>query len=133
MGDYPPRLGDLIDDHCPRCRLLLNHAVASMMNGQVVKVICQTCYTEHAYLRGEGGKKKAAPRSTLFDQVLSKVSSEEPEPETVAAPPQKKVPARKRVKAKTTPAPEAPAPAKEVAEPARYISRHKTRPPRRGK
>lgn len=75
MSDYPPRLGDLVDDFCPRCKLLLNHAIASMMESQVVKVICQTCFTEHAYRHGEGGKKKLAnPRATLFDQVLSKVS-----------------------------------------------------------
>src|SRR5438552_9061575 len=34
----PPRLGDLIDDHCPRCKLLLNHAIASLMDGRVAKV-----------------------------------------------------------------------------------------------
>jgi hypothetical protein len=112
---------------------LLNHAIASMVNGQVVKVICQTCYTEHAYLRGEGGKKKAAPRTTLFDQVLSKVSPSESESEPVAAPAKKKAPPPKPVKAKEPPAPDAPVPEKKMPEPARYISRHKTRPPRRSK
>src|SRR3990172_6710738 len=67
MADFPPRLGDLIDDHCPRCRLLLNHAIASMVKDQVVKVVCQTCYSEHAYQRGQGGKKKPHARATLFD------------------------------------------------------------------
>jgi len=133
MGDFPPRLGDLVDDHCPRCRLLLNHAIASMVNGQVVKVICQTCYTEHAYLRGEGGKKKVAPRSTLFDQVLAKVDPSESEPEAIAAPAKKKAPAPKPPKAKKAPAPKAPVPEKEGAAPARYISRHQTRPRRSGR
>lgn len=133
MGDLPPRLGDLIDDHCPRCRLLLNHAVASMVNGQVVKVICQTCYTEHAYHRGEGGRKKAGPRSTLFDQVLSKVTPSESAPPPVAVPPKKKEPAPEPVKVKKAPAPEPPASKKKPGAPARYISRHKTKPPRSGK
>ncbi|MGD0694115.1 MAG: hypothetical protein ABSB82_04610 [Terriglobia bacterium] len=68
-----PRLGDLIDDHCPRCRLLLNHAVASMVGGKVAKVICQTCLTEHPYLHADGAKRKkpAGGRETLFDQVLA--------------------------------------------------------------
>jgi hypothetical protein len=102
------RLGDLIDDYCLRCRLLLNHAVASMMDGQVVKVICQTCFTEHAYRHGEGGKKEklANPRATLFDQVLAKAA---PATETPDSSPPKKKP---------------------TGDPARYISRHKTRPPR---
>jgi hypothetical protein len=106
MNEQGLRLGDLLDDYCPRCRLLLNHAVASMMNRQVVKVICQTCYTEHAYQRGEGGKKKSSPRTTLFDQVLAKVSSS-PAP----------------------PAPKEPAAHKEPAAEARYITRHKGKPP----
>ncbi len=73
MFGSPPRLGDLIDDHCPRCRLLLNHAIASMMNGKVAKVICQTCLTEHPFLYEDGAKRKKPPggRETLFDQVLA--------------------------------------------------------------
>ena len=84
-----PRLGDLIDDHCPRCRLLLNHAIASMMAGKVAKVICQTCLTEHPYLHEDGAKKKKAPgrRTTLFDQVLS---HELPSDDEEAAPVKKK-------------------------------------------
>ncbi|HLY62935.1 MAG TPA: hypothetical protein VKV95_19490 [Terriglobia bacterium] len=73
MMGAAPRLGDLIDDHCPRCRLLLNHAIASMMEGKVAKVICQTCLTEHAYLYQDGAKRKKPPggRETLFDQILA--------------------------------------------------------------
>jgi hypothetical protein len=73
MMGAAPRLGDLIDDHCPRCRLLLNHAIASMMEGKVAKVICQTCLTEHPYLYQDGAKRKKPPggRETLFDQILA--------------------------------------------------------------
>lgn len=118
MTELPPRLGDLIDDYCPRCRLLLNHAIASLVDGQVVKVICQTCYSEHAYQHGYGGKKKGGPRATLFDQVLATVGPSPAVPEPPAA--------------KKKAAPEPPAPKKKPAAPARYISRHKTKPPRRG-
>jgi hypothetical protein len=90
MEGAVPRLGDLIDDYCPRCRLLLNHAVASMVGDQVAKVICQTCLSEHAYMDAKEGKKKKSPRETLFDQVLAKVS---PAGEAEAAPPKKKKPA----------------------------------------
>ena len=47
MSENQRRLGDLIDDYCPRCRLLLNHAIASMVDLEVAKVICQTCDTVH--------------------------------------------------------------------------------------
>ena len=106
------RLGDLIDDYCPRCKLLLNHAVASIMEDQVVKVICKTCYTEHAYRHGEGGKKKTPAGVTLFQQVLANaMPSEEP---PAAAAPEAAAPAKK----------------KRAAAPARYITRHAT-PPRK--
>lgn len=77
LDKQPPRLGDLIDDFCPRCKHLLNHAIASFVDNKVVKVICQTCYTEHAYMEGQDKKKaaKAAKAaSSAFEQVLSKVA-----------------------------------------------------------
>ena len=106
------RLGDLIDDYCPRCKLLLNHAVASIMEARVVKVICKTCYTEHAYRSGEGGKKKTVPRTTLFEQVLAN---------SVPAPPA--APEDPPAKSENQPAKK-----KRTASPARYVSRHKAKP-----
>jgi mono/diheme cytochrome c family protein len=112
------RLGDVIDDYCPRCKLLLNHAVASLVEGSVVKVVCQTCHTEHPFKNATvPPKKKSGPKASLMDQVLAKVApvatdpapeEDAPEPEAAAEPPKKK----------------------RVAAPARYISRHATRPPR---
>jgi hypothetical protein len=115
MSQPAYRLGDQIDDYCPRCRLLLNHAVASMVNGKVVKVVCATCHSEHPYREGEAPEKKkkvTGSRGHLFDQVLAKSA---PQPPAPAA----------------EPAPEPPAPKKKrTATAARYITRHKTRPPR---
>lgn len=114
MTESTPRLGDLIDDYCPRCRLLLNHAVASLVGRQVVKVICQTCHSEHPYRNAEvPTKKKPSPREKLFAEVLSKtepVSADGPRTER----PESELAPRK----------------KSVAHPARYISRHRTKPPR---
>jgi hypothetical protein len=83
LDNRPPRLGDLIDDHCPRCKRLMNHAIASFVGDKVVKVICQTCYSEHPYF--EGKEKKKVPKSAAFGQVLAKVSPSEASPETPAA------------------------------------------------
>jgi len=111
------RLGDVIDDYCPRCKLLLNHAVASMVEGVVVKVVCQTCHSEHPYKNAVvPPKKRAGPKAVLLDQVLAKAG-----PAAAAAPPD------------TSPEPEElaePPKKKRAAAPARYISRHATRPPR---
>ena len=81
------RLGDEIDDYCPRCKLLLNHAVASMMGSSVVKVVCQTCHSEHPYKNAEvPPKKKSGPRAALMDQVLAKVAPAAPEAGPVETP-----------------------------------------------
>lgn len=110
MTDSGKRLGDLIDDYCPRCRLLLNHAIASMVDGEVVKVICQTCLTEHPYRHGEGGKKKPpTPRADLFNQVVAKLPAPADAPDSEPPTP----------------------PKKRTLNPARYISRHKGKPPQR--
>ena len=45
------RLGDIIDDYCIKCRRLTNHSVVSILEGEVAKVRCRSCYHEHMYLR----------------------------------------------------------------------------------
>ena len=67
----------------------MNHAIASFVGSKVVKVICQTCHSEHPYLEGKEKKKK--PKGTAFDQVLSKVSpSSGPSAETADKKPKAK-------------------------------------------
>jgi len=90
LDGRPPRLGDLIDDHCPRCKRLMNHAIASFVGDKVAKVICQTCYSEHPYLEGQDKKKAAKANSKAFNQVLEKVSSEKAPQESPTAAPGKK-------------------------------------------
>jgi hypothetical protein len=117
MSESIPRLGDLIDDYCPRCRLLLNHAVASLVGSEVVKVICQTCHSEHPYRHAEvPQKKKATPRQKLFTEVLSKAAPVNAPEEPAEKPPEPEPPVALKKKRATAPA--------------RYISRHKTRPPK---
>ena len=98
MSEEQTRLGDNVDDYCPRCRLVLNHAVAGMSESEVQKVICQTCFTEHTHKHSKAGKKKSSAPTSLFDQVLAKVTPPDPEP-----PPTTK---------------------KKTTAPPRYISRH---------
>ncbi len=92
MAERLPRLGDVIDDYCPRCRLLLNHDVASLFDGAVAKVTCRTCHNTHDYRRAQvPAKRKSGKKAeSLFDQVLSGMPAP---PEPPQAPP---VPSRKR-------------------------------------
>ncbi len=43
------RLGDVIDDHCIKCRRLTNHSIVSLVDNQAAKVRCRTCYHDHDY------------------------------------------------------------------------------------
>jgi len=43
------RLGDIIDDHCIKCRRLTNHAIVSLVGNEAAKVRCRTCYHDHDY------------------------------------------------------------------------------------
>jgi len=43
------RLGDVIDDHCIKCRRITNHSIVSLVNGGAAKVRCRTCYHDHDY------------------------------------------------------------------------------------
>jgi hypothetical protein len=47
MGEM--RLGDVIDDHCIKCRRITNHSIVSLVNGAAAKVRCRTCYHDHDY------------------------------------------------------------------------------------
>ena len=95
MPDRPPRLGDVIDDYCPKCRLLLNHDVASLApDGAVAKVTCRTCFNTHDYrhaqLPARRKGKTGGDTKSLMEQVLAGMP---PPPEP---PPVPLVPVRKR-------------------------------------
>jgi len=43
------RLGDVIDDHCIKCRRVTNHSIVSLVSAAPAKVRCRTCYHDHDY------------------------------------------------------------------------------------
>jgi len=43
------RLGDVLDDYCPRERRVTNHAVVAMIEDDVKQTRCTTCDAEHEY------------------------------------------------------------------------------------
>jgi hypothetical protein len=96
MSDH--RLGDIIDDHCIKCRRITNHAIVSLVNGEPAKVRCRTCYHDHDYRHEQAPpSKKDLKKQELFNEVLSSVNASpavvaeeaapeaEPEPEPVPA------------------------------------------------
>jgi hypothetical protein len=88
MPDRPLRLGEVIDDYCPRCRLLMNHDVASLSGDQVAKVTCRTCYNTHDYRHAQVPTRRKAKKDdpkSLMDQVLASMPAP-PTPPPAPAP-----------------------------------------------
>ncbi|MBN2371007.1 MAG: hypothetical protein JXO72_11020 [Vicinamibacteria bacterium] len=88
-----PRLGDVIDDYCPRCRLLLNHDIASLFADQVAKVTCRTCHNTHDYRHAQVPAKRRSRKNdkqSLVEQVLSGMPTPAVTHNGVAATPRKK-------------------------------------------
>jgi hypothetical protein len=94
MSERPLRLGDVLDDYCPRCRLLLNHDVASLVEGVAAKVTCRTCYNTHDYRNAQvppkRPSKKAVEKKSLMEQVLAGIPEPPPPPPPPEAPMRKK-------------------------------------------
>src|ERR1700748_180316 len=66
------RLGDVIDDHCVKCRRVTNHAIVSLVDGAAAKVRCRTCYHDHDYRHEQAPpSKKDLKKAELFKEVLA--------------------------------------------------------------
>ena len=101
------RLGDILDDHCIKCRRLTNHAIVSIVDGQVAKVRCRSCYHDHDFLHEIAPpSKKDLKKLELAAAARAEAGIEEPEEELAVAEPVleevpiKLVPAKKAAKAK---------------------------------
>ena len=90
------RLGDILDDYCPRERRLANHTIVAMVGDDIRLTRCTTCDTEHPYKGGKAPRlrKKKTPVEAAYDEVLDSVKQEQPhavlvthpEPEDADAP-----------------------------------------------
>jgi hypothetical protein len=67
------RLGDILDDYCPRERRVTNHAVVAMVGDDVKQTRCTTCDTEHEFKHAKvpRQRRKADTPAALYTQVLA--------------------------------------------------------------
>jgi hypothetical protein len=89
MQQRRPRLGDIVDDYCPRERRLTNHAVVAMVEDDVKQTRCTTCDTEHEFKHGRMPtlRRKKDSVSEAYKEVLAAVTSDQASvPHVVAAP-----------------------------------------------
>jgi hypothetical protein len=79
MQQRQPRLGDILDDYCPRERRVTNHAVVAMIGEDVKQTRCTTCDADHEY------KHAKVPRQRRKDTPTAL------QPQTVAGGPKRVV------------------------------------------
>jgi hypothetical protein len=67
------RLGDILDDYCPRERRVTNHAVVAMVGDAVKQTRCTTCDAEHEYKHAKvpRQRKKGDAPAALYAQVAN--------------------------------------------------------------
>ncbi len=72
------RLGDTLDDYCPRERRLANHTVVAMVGDDVRLTRCTTCETEHPYKGGKAPRLRKKPTSVqaAYNEVLESVKQD---------------------------------------------------------
>lgn len=73
MEQRPLRLGDIVDDYCPRERRITNHAVVVMAGDEITQTRCAACDAEHPYKHAKGPLRKKKDGSALYDEVLAGV------------------------------------------------------------
>jgi hypothetical protein len=78
MQQRRPRLGDILDDYCPRERRITNHAVVAMIEDDVKQTRCTTCEAEHEYKQARMPtlRRKKDAVSTAYKEVLAAVTGD---------------------------------------------------------
>ena len=70
MQQRQPRLGDVLDDYCPRERRVTNHVVVAMIGDAVKQTRCSTCDADHEYKQAKVPRirRKTEPPAALAAQ-----------------------------------------------------------------
>ena len=73
MQPRQPRLGDILDDYCPRERRVTNHAVVAMVGPDVKQTRCTTCDADHEYKHAKvpRQRRKSDTPAVLYAQVAA--------------------------------------------------------------
>jgi hypothetical protein len=83
------RLGDVLDDYCPRERRITNHAVVAMIDDTVKQTRCTTCDAEHEYKEARvpaARRRKTGTQAAHLVEGASRVAAEVQESHEDAVP-----------------------------------------------
>ena len=77
MEQRPLRLGDVVDDYCPRERRVTNHAIVAIVEDVIRQTRCTACDAEHSYKGAKEPRLRRKPgTAALYDQVLADVTGQ---------------------------------------------------------
>ncbi len=68
------RLGDIVDDYCPRERRITNHAIVAIVEDAIRQTRCTTCDYEHVFKQAREPQRRKKPVESLYEQVLADVA-----------------------------------------------------------
>ena len=82
------RLGDVVDDYCPRERRVTNHAIVAIVEDVIRQTRCTACDAEHPFkgAREPRLRKKPVGDGVLDDQALADGGGGVPATDTTAPP-----------------------------------------------
>jgi hypothetical protein len=92
MEQRPLRLGDNVDDYCPRERRVTNHAIVAIVGDSVRQTRCSACDTEHEFKGARMPRKLVKPAGEAGGVLVTPRTAPSPvesipagEPATAAA------------------------------------------------
>lgn len=87
MEQRPLRLGDLVDDYCPRERRITNHAIVAIVENAIRQTRCSTCEAEHVYKEAKvpRRRKSEAPPADPVEVVPATATAVAEAPSPAAA------------------------------------------------
>jgi hypothetical protein len=86
------RLGDILDDYCPRERRITNHVIVAMIDDEVKQTRCSTCDSDHEYKQARvPPPRRKNKKETLAPAVTTDMADQEQQ-ETIEETPSTDVP-----------------------------------------
>lgn len=79
MNQRRLKVGDIVDDYCPRERRVTDHAIVAMIDDTIRQTRCAACDNEHPYkeARTPRPRRKNTP-AALYNEVLANVTDPTP-------------------------------------------------------
>jgi hypothetical protein len=75
MEQRPLRLGDVVDDYCPRERRITNHVVVAIVEDAIRQTRCSTCDAEHVYKDARPPRRRKTGGDTADDALAAELTN----------------------------------------------------------